>query len=47
MGQPRACECLGFTAQFGAALRVLCLLYPASHQQKSAPFPQGHKFSVS
>lgn len=47
MGQPRACECLGFTAQFGAALGVPCLPNPASHQQKSAPFSQGHTFSVS
>lgn len=45
MGQPRACECLGFYST--AWCHPQSLLYPASCHQKSAPFLQGHTVSVS
>lgn len=38
MGQPRARECLGFTTQLGATLRVLCFLYPASPPSEKCTF---------
>ena len=49
--QPGACECLGFTAQLDATVRLSWLQYPASYHGGSlvfrkCTFPQGHTFTV-